>query len=179
MAARRLTDAGVRVPAPMAWAERRRGGVIRETALVMEFLEGWVSVEEHARLLIAMGAGQGEVVAFLRRIAHAVNALEQARVYHADLSGKNILTLDGYEIAFIDLEGIHPGRYTRRRRLKNHIQLYDSFCDYWGEDLLAPMIARMTPESLCRDRWLKEVQAGQAARRSRIEAIWRQKGGRP
>jgi hypothetical protein len=56
------------------------------------------------------------------------------------------------------------------------VQLYDSFCDILGDDLLEPFLAQMLPEDLDYAAWSKDVRRGQAARRQRQIAIWRKQG---
>ena len=171
-----LKGQGILVPTPIAYAESGALGfgagtlsIVTGSATVSEFLDGYCNVEEYGRFLERESpADRGRVDSFLSVVADAVNALTETGAYHSDLSGKNIFTADGRACTFIDLEAVHLNRaYTRAERLKNHVQLYDSFCDLWDEDLLGPFIAKMTPEEWDDDVWFAEVREAQRARRSR------------
>ena len=88
--------------------------------------------------------------------------------FHADLSGKNIFTKDGSKFYFIDLDGVVlSAHYTEELLLKNHIQLYDSFCDFCDHNTLARFHARMLPETEHLETWMRRVVEGQRARRRR------------
>ena len=151
--------------------------LFRSSYLVMEFLQGMTNVERFAAQLVQNEADDEHVNSFLHELAHAVTSLQEAEAYHKDLSGKNILTQDGRRFCFIDLESVVPAaRQTRRMVLKNHIQLYDSFCDFWGDDFLEPFLAQMLPEGEDYARWARIVRRGQAARRSRQIALWKRQG---
>ena len=168
-AANYLKGKGVLVPAPIAYWESGLLKIVTGSATVSEFLEGYSNVEDHARALEAESPGDfARANSFLSAIADAVNGLTAVDAYHSDLSGKNIFTEDGQTCYFIDLEAVYLNRrYTRVERMKNHIQLYDSFCDLWDDELLGPFIAKMTPSDWDGEAWLAEVRDGQRTRRAR------------
>ncbi len=168
-AANYLQCRGILVPAPIAYAESGAFGIVTGSATVSEFLDGYSNVEDHARSLDRESPGDRQrAAAFLSVVADAVNALNQADAYHSDLSGKNIFTADGRACYFIDLEAVYLNRkYTRVERMKNHIQLYDSFCDLWDDELLGPFIANRTPSDWDGEAWFAEVREGQRTRRAR------------
>lgn len=179
IASRSLEMQGVAVPRAIAFVERTLFGLAIGTCLISEYLEGVHTVEDHARALVARGADTEGIKAFLSALADAVNALCATGTYHTDLSGKNILTKDGATFLFIDLDGVVIGRpYTGKIRMKNHVQLYDSFCDLWNQETLDPFITRMLPSGYDPQTWLCHVHQGQAKRRARIETIWRMEKGR-
>lgn len=176
-AAQHLAARGVPIPAPIAFIEWRIAGIIIRNAFICEYLRGAFNVEHHAKALHEAGAPPQEIAVFLARIADAVNSLNASGAYHADLSGKNVFTKGGEEFFFIDLDGVQVGAtYTEARRFKNHVQLYDSFCDIFGEDLLGPFLARMLPDGQDAREWTAQVRAGQRERRAIIEAKWRKQG---
>ena len=177
----RLRAQGVSLPAPVAYIAERRWGRTRRAAVVAEYLAGWVNVEEHARALVRERADDGAIAAYLAGIATALRGLEQAGAYHADLSGKNIMTAKGARFAFIDLDGVRfPRTISHSDRLKNHIQLYDSFCDYWSDRLLRPFIEALWPQDVTPpEDWFERVRMGQATRRARQRARWRKQGVPP
>lgn len=169
--ARYLIHRGVAVPTPRAVADWRYFGMIWRCAVVWDFLEGFENVEVFGRRLPA-----DDAPSFLSALANAINQLTAAGAYHTDLSGKNIFTADGREFVFIDIDAVQLHlSYSDARRLRNHVQLYDSFCDWWGTDLLDPFIEQLAGGPVGRD-WLEQVHQGQHDRRARIEAIWRREG---
>lgn len=171
-----LLEHGVSVPRPLAYVEHRIYRVVLGNALVSAYLWDHVSVEDFARASVGMHARESEIGAYLNRIADAVLTIERAGAWHGDLSGKNILTQDGTQFSFIDLDAVEIGRpMSAVERLKNHVQLYDSFCDLWPDTILKPFLARMLPEDVSIDAWMPAVWRGQRERRERVEAIWRRR----
>lgn len=178
-AARRLQEAGVGVPTPWAYAEGRNAGLVRWTALLSQYLSGLQTVEEYAAGLPRTDEGRAAAGEFLSRLAQAVAGLERANALHRDLSGKNILTRDGTAFWFIDLDSVVlDGRYSFAARLRNHVQLYDSFCDLWGPEILGPFLFSLMPEDFDRTRWICSVQRLQARRRERLVRAWARIGKR-
>ena len=176
-AANHLTRRGVLVPKPIAYIETGWGGVITGNVMVSEYLDGFVDVEKYAASLSAASAGPETVDAFLNGLARAVNALCASGAYHADLSGKNIFTHDGEHFYFIDLDGVQLGvDYTDERRMKNHAQLRDSFCDLFDDGSMELFVCAMWPEGPPPDDWVARVRAAQRERRTRVEARWRKEG---
>lgn len=177
IAAHYLREKGVSVPTPIAFIEHRRMGIISGHAMISEYLEGQRNVERFAVGLCQRGAGPDTLTAFLEALAKALNALSESGVYHADLSGKNIYTRDGAHFTFIDLDAVHlDAPYTPERRLKNHVQLYDSFCDFIHERLLVPFIAHLLPPDIDARLWLPKVRAAQEKRRRQLEARYARRG---
>ena len=180
LAALRLRAHRVRVPEPLAFIEHSRLGVVTATVHVFQYLDGYRDVEQHLLHLVKSGAGPDAFSAFLGHLADAVNALAEANAYHADLSGKNIFTRDGARFYFIDLDAVTLDcAYDEEKRLKNHIQLYDSFCDALGDVLLVPFLQKMLPPESDPRTWMPRVRDGQRERRMRIEAKWDKQGVRP
>jgi tRNA A-37 threonylcarbamoyl transferase component Bud32 len=167
-AARFLQSQGIHVPAPIAYAEGGAFGIVTGNAVISEFLDGHRNVEDHARALEAESPhDRAQAESFLSAVADAVNALTAAGAYHSDLSGKNIFTADGQTCRFIDLEAVRLNRrYTRVERLTNHVQLCDSFCDLWDDELLGPFIEKMTPRDWDGKAWFAKVRQVQRRRRT-------------
>lgn len=177
---RRLREAGITVPAPIAVVSRQRYGVCRFRATVSEWLEGWHDVEEAARRLHGADADPAAVRRFLEGIAALYTRLTSAGFRHADLSGKNIFCKaegDGFEFALIDLDSAEAVPITPEQRFRNAVQLHDSFCDLWDDEALAPLVLPVMNASPGDWETLQRVCAGQQARRARIEAIWARQGG--
>jgi hypothetical protein len=168
IAGNHLFEHGVSVPRPHAFVEKGGFGIILGNVLITDYLEGCCNVEQFALRLDR----DSEIEAFLSGIAGAVNALTATGAYHADLSGKNIFTGDGSKFYFIDLDGVVLNRsYTDASRMKNHVQLYDSFCDRWPPGVLDPFIARMLPAGYDVSGWLRAVHEGQAKRRATHQRV--------
>lgn len=171
LAANHLWDHGIGVPEPCAYVEMGFLGLITGNAMIAKFLAGHHNVEDHARQLAAAQAGHDAIAAFLEALAQAVSDLNAAGAYHADLSGKNIFTTDGASFVFIDLDAVSLDvDYTDALRLRTHVQLYDSFCDLWGPELLGPFIARLGIGGGSQAQWLEAVQQGQQTRRAKHTA---------
>jgi tRNA A-37 threonylcarbamoyl transferase component Bud32 len=177
IAAQHLKAQGVPIPEPIAFLERRCLGLILDQAMVSQFLTDYRNVEHFMKALVECGAGGDTIHDFLLRLADAINRLTATGAYHADLSGKNIFTRDGFQFAFIDLDAVElDTEYTDDRRLKNHIQLYDSFCDFVTDRALVPFIQAMLTRDQDLRVWMPKVRTGQAKRRTLIEAKWAKQG---
>lgn len=177
LAAHQLRTKGIAIPEPYAFIEHRHLGVISGHAMISAYLQDQRNVEHFAVGLCQRGAGLDTLALFLEALARSLNALSEAGAYHADLSGKNIYTQDGAHFTFIDLDAVQLGvAYTPERRLKNHIQLYDSFCDFIHERLLVPFIAQLLPPDIDARLWLPKVRAGQEKRRRQLEARYARRG---
>ncbi len=112
---------GIRVPEPLAYMEYGIAGIITRSWHIFENLFECRDVE---------GADELRLSSFLYHLAVAINSLADNGAYHGDLSGKNIFTRDGVRFYLIDLDAVELNvPYDEERRLKNHVQLYDSFCD--------------------------------------------------
>lgn len=169
--ARYLLHRDVLVPIPRAVADWRYLGMIYRAAVVWDYLDGYDNVEVFGRKL-----SRDDAPAFLSALADAINHLTEAGAYHTDLSGKNIFTVDGREFVFIDIDAVQLHlSYSDPRRLRNHIQLYDSFCDWWGPDILDPFLAQLHGGPVD-DTWLVQVHSGQRERRARVEEVWKRAG---
>lgn len=170
-AAAHLAEHGAPVPAPIAFVERIARGVVIETVYISRCVAGACTVEEHARALIAADSDEASIRAFLRCIDEAVARLTAAGAYHADLSGKNLISSDGSAVWIVDLDAVRIGvRYTRSRRMRNHVQLYDSFCDLWPPAILDDLITPLAPSGVDPARWTAEVRRRQALRRAKHRA---------
>ena len=171
-----LEQQGVSVPRVEGFVETGRWGMISGSYLIMEYLEGTCNVERFMAEMIQDGASENRIRAFLRELAQALNGLQEAG-HSIRIVGKNIRRARGRYSYFIDLESILPvEQYTRKMHYKNHVQLYDSFCDFLGDDMLEPFLAQMLPQDQDYATWSRVVRRGQAARRSRQISIWRKQG---
>jgi len=176
-AARFLEEHGVGVPAAWAFIEHGLCGLVWRRTLISEYLDGFRNVEQFLASLIQQGAGHDTLALFFEAMADAVNLFTASGAFHEDLSGKNLFTRDGQHFRFIDLDAVVLGvNYSLERRLINHIQLYDSFCDQVSDHLLVPFITRMLPQEQDPRVWMPKVRKGQKARRLRTEKKWARQG---
>jgi Lipopolysaccharide kinase (Kdo/WaaP) family len=176
-AALHLSQHGVGVATPIAFVEYGRFGIITGNVFVSEFLEGCCDIETFADRMEEQQASNADVHAYLEGLADAVDRLCASGAHHTDLAGKNILTRDGQSFYFVDLDGIElDGDYGKEARFKNHVQLYDSLCDWWDDSFLLPFLQRMLPEDASADAWTASVRDAHARRRAAIEAKWRRQG---
>jgi len=170
---------GVPTPEPIAYLEYGVLGLIWKNALVVRYLEGFRRSDHYAAGLAEKGASESEIGDFFRCLADAIKSLCAAGVYHSDLTGKNILTKDGRSFQFIDLDAVHLGKeYTLARRMRNHVQLYDTFLEWFPDEVLRDLIAMLALPESDFDAWMRGVREARQRRRARAEAIWR-KEGRP
>lgn len=165
MAAQHLEACGVGTPRTLAYVEQRHMGLFQGNHQISEYLDGWVNTEQQLLRLIQTGAGKLTISAYLARIADAVNTLTASGAVHEDLSGKNILTMDGEIFAFVDLDAVTIGDYTDAKRLANMVQLYDSFCDALSDAVMVPFITRMLPPDVDPRVWMPKIRKGQQERR--------------
>lgn len=172
-AAHHLLKHGILIPKPAAYLERARLGMVQGSHLIMEYLDGLRTVEEYALHLAENDATPEKITRFFSILAFSINQLYDTGCFHADLSGKNILTRDGVLFFFLDFDAVMlETPYDDARRMKNHIQLYDSFCDLFSDTVLVPFIEQLLEPRHDLRVWMPKVRQGQAARRRRIEAIW-------
>lgn len=177
IAAHHLMQHGVNVPRPVAFVETELAGIIAGHKMITEYLGNHRNVEDYMRSIIELGGGSDTIRLFLERLADAINCLVNSGAYHADLSGKNIFTLDGNEFTFLDLDAVELDKeYTDELRMKNHIQLYDSFRDMLSDALLTPFIAQLLTDKQDLRVWMPKVRKGQQERRLKQEKIWAKQG---
>lgn len=172
-----LRSKGVRVPEPLGYIEQGRAGIITKSWHIFQNLQQYKDVEMYVSTLIGKGADGVVLAAFLTHLAAAVNGINECGAYHSDLSGKNIFTRDGVRFYFIDLDAVQIDvPYDEEKRLKNHVQLYDSFCDAISDTLLVPFIESLLPESIDLRIWMPEVRKAQEKRRAKVESYWAKHG---
>lgn len=176
-AAHHLRKNGIDVPIPLAYVEKGRLGLITGNVLITSYLGGQQNVETFLQVLIQRKAGADTIHHFLAALAEAINAFTDCGAYHGDLSGKNIFTSDGRHFAFIDLDDVVLGdEYDVGLRMKNHVQLYDSFCDFLSDNVLVPFITKLISPAQDIRVWMPRVREAQAVRRELVEERWAKEG---
>jgi len=168
---------GIRVPEPLAYVERSFAGAITGSWHIFQNLLHCRDVESYVSGMIERGVDGLSLEVFLQHLAESLQAVEACGAYHGDLSGKNIYTRDGVRFFLIDLDAVQLNvPHDEERRLKNHVQLYDSFCDALSDVLLVPFLESLLPESWELRTWMPRVRVEQKKRRERVEAHWAKHG---
>jgi len=177
IAAHHLRANGISVPEPLAYIERGCLGIITSNVLFTAYLSGQQNVERFLQLLIQRKAGADTIHAFLGALAQAINAFTECGARHGDLSGKNIFTADGRHFSFIDLDDVTIEEvYDDGLRMKNHVQLYDSFCDFLSDSVLVPFITKLITPAQDLRVWMPRVREAQVQRRELVEERWAREG---
>jgi hypothetical protein len=122
--ARRIAAAGLRQPQVLAIAERRAGGLVRESFLVTRYARGAEPLPvAMARLRDARDARR----ALLRRLGRAIGRLHAAGLDHGDLKHSNLLVDAQGEFAFLDLEALRelsPFAWRKRVRALGQLEAF-------------------------------------------------------
>ncbi|MCF6285149.1 MAG: lipopolysaccharide kinase InaA family protein [Candidatus Hydrogenedentes bacterium] len=175
--AHHLQKNGVLVPEPVAFVERGGLGLITGNAMISGFLTGQRNVEEFLRVLIVQKAGPDTIHSFLGGLAHAINQFSACGAHHGDLSGKNVFTAEGRRFTFIDLDDVTlETEIDEEKTLKNHVQLYDSFCDVLSDSIMVPFMEKLLPPGADMRVWMPRVRSAQKARREAVEERWNREG---
>jgi lipopolysaccharide kinase (Kdo/WaaP) family protein len=134
-----LHRGGIATPKPLAAVEKRYCGFLGDSFFLSEEIAGgktanayWVkSVKQHSG-----EEGFKHRRAFLSRLAALFHALHAQRIYHNDLKDANIMAVGNglnelIDYFLLDLEGVKRClRLSRRRRIKNLVQLYRTLGKY-------------------------------------------------
>lgn len=158
-AGRLLNDAGIGVPEVAGHVEWGLAGVVWCNATVTRFLNRHISIRDYA--LQNQSSREDDIARFLGALAHAVLALQATGAYHSDLAYKNVLTDEGGDIRFVDLDSILIGHFpSLQEQVRNHVQLVDAFYDVWPERHLSAFLRQLAPADVPFDRWMAMVVEG-------------------
>lgn len=131
-AAHRFRLIGLSTPEPLALVEEKRLGVVVRSYLITRYLEGALDLNlyTYKNFEATTGDCPQRKGRFLESLGQAIKAMHRASVYHADLSGKNILVraeAEDLRFYFLDLESVSlPKFVSDRRRVKSLAQVNDS-----------------------------------------------------
>lgn len=128
-----LIARGIPTPQPIALIERKLLGLVRNNILITEYIEGALVVNDYISKHFNKGLNLEMIKKkrlFIEALARLVRSFHDTGIYHADLSGRNILVKEGqqgnWEMFIIDLDAVSLWmRPTVRRRLKNLSQIND------------------------------------------------------
>lgn len=151
----RLHEAGAGVPTPRALLEKRWHGLITGNVLVSDYVPNLKSLGDYGFALVSGQAPQQEIEAFLDALRDAYKQVLNAGVYLKDLSRTNILTKDGRNFYFVDLDDAELDvAYTRKRRMRNHLHLYRQLRLFWPRTTIASFIQGLLPENEPLEPWV-------------------------
>lgn len=127
-AAAALRARGFATPEVLAAVEHRRAGVLRRSFLVTREVAGALPADRRWAEMLALPAVVRRVArrALARALGALLGRLHAAGVYHADLKDVNVLVRGeaaNPECVLLDLERVRFGPVSRRRRVKNLMQL--------------------------------------------------------
>ena len=134
-----LSSARIDGAKPVAAVESRCWGMVTKSFFFTEEIAQGKTIDAYWREILAVLDGRDGICrrrSFLRALASLFRLLHGQRVYHGDLKDANILVVadrqDQADCFFLlDLEGIRKyGRLSRRRRIKNLVQLNRTFGRY-------------------------------------------------
>ena len=123
IALQHLKKAGVAVPQPLAFGEKRSGRILFHAGLVMERLSNARGISQWLR---EKSAGDPERLEVLRQVGYQVARLHSARCRHSDLHTGNILVQDGGpddnpRVVLIDHHVCRIGKIPSERQTRNNL----------------------------------------------------------
>lgn len=114
---------GISAAAPVVFLERRRRGLLQESYLVCETVDGKMLSE----ILEQRALGTGDRRALIRALARYLARMHDRRIANRDLKSENLLVTrpqaGRYEFFVVDFDGVRLGPVSRRRRIKNLARL--------------------------------------------------------
>lgn len=151
----RLHDAGIGVPKPRALYETRWKGLITGNVLISDYVPNLVFFWGSEFAPLEEKVPHEKVQASLKALSNALNRILDAGVYLRDLSRSNILTTNGSDFFFVDLDDAELDvPYTRKRRMRNHVHLYRQFRMLWPRATIEAFIRDLLPDSEPPAAWL-------------------------
>jgi hypothetical protein len=164
-----LTNRGVPVAKPLGFIEYRVGGVIWTNCLVTEYLKDCVNIADYLRTHELDDEGK---MNFLRELTSAINQFIDSGAYNQDLKVQNLLTSDGKNFHFIDLDEVVLDKpYPADVRMKNHTQLLYGLNSYLTDTEKGIVINSLGVDGLALEQWREQVDEGVAAWIKRKEKL--------
>jgi heptose I phosphotransferase len=168
--ARRVAAAGLASPEVVAVAERRGGGVVRESFLLTRFAAG---AEPLPVVLTRLREAPEARRALSRRVGETIGALHAAGLDHRDLKHSNLLVDAEGRVALLDLEALGrlaPFAWRRRVRALGELEAFARDLSPWlssadRAEFLAGYLGRQ-PALAPRGAELLRAVDGEAARRT-------------
>ncbi|HOV32891.1 MAG TPA: lipopolysaccharide kinase InaA family protein [Candidatus Hydrogenedens sp.] len=133
-------------PKPIAYVEIFLYSIPYKHFFISEFLYNTCNIEVFIKKNIYKEKGIF-LSNFFNTFSKMVLSLWEKGIYHKDLSGKNLLTIDGQEIYLVDLDSaVIKKHFDIQYKIRNLVQIYDSFCDFLEEDILKNFVSFVLPE---------------------------------
>lgn len=162
-----LVNHQILTPRPIAYIELLKFSFPYQHFFISEYLFDSYNVEEFIKKNIHIEKGI-DLNDFFHSLKNLLIHLWEHGIYHRDLSGKNLLTKDGRDIYLIDLDSMHLiNPIHMKYKIRNLIQIYDSFCDFVDEVILKDFIFSVSDYLSIKDleKIFVMVQIGQKQRR--------------
>ncbi|MGC9054635.1 MAG: lipopolysaccharide kinase InaA family protein [Candidatus Hydrogenedens sp.] len=148
-----LIDNHIPTPKPVAYLELLKYSLPYQHFFISEYLRGSYNIEVFIRDGIYLSKGI-TLEYFFEIMKRFLILLWDKGVYHKDLSGKNLLTMEGEPIYLIDLDATYLiNHFAIKYKIRNLTQIFDSFCDFVNEKILKDFIFTMLD-----DLSLKEIK---------------------
>ena len=172
-----LRNGAVASARPVASIEVRRYGMLESSFFISEEIPDARTSDRYWRALPDRAEKGFQLRrTFLRQLAGLFKDLHGQRIYHNDLKDANVMAFGSVQFALLDLEGVRRcRRLSRRRRVKNLVQLYRTLGRYlsrpqklyWLKCYLGTDFASRP----LRRRWIGDVLGATARveRRKRLE----------
>jgi tRNA A-37 threonylcarbamoyl transferase component Bud32 len=128
-----LRKAHIASARPVAAIEKRKYGILLNSFFISDEIIGGKTADAYWRenlQNLAVAENIRRRRKFIQRLGELFRSLHSERIYHSDLKDANILAVNqdsdaGCGLFLLDLEGVRRcRRLTKRRRLKNLVQLY-------------------------------------------------------
>ncbi len=133
-------------PEPIAYIETFSYSMPYQHYFISEFLYNSYNVEVFIKNEIYKDKGIS-LDNFFDTLSKTVLSLWEKGIYHKDLSGKNLLTINGQKIYLVDLDSTAIKKHFNiQYKIRNLVQIYDSFCDFLEEDILKKFIFSLLTE---------------------------------
>jgi tRNA A-37 threonylcarbamoyl transferase component Bud32 len=139
VASNELLRRGISHLKPLAYIEKRRFGLLRESFFITESSPDYLEMDRYLIKSFGNGKSRASVTkkrAFIQEFAQCIGRLHRSEIFHSDLKTCNILTRErsGYwDFSFIDLDAVRLGtKVDSRRALKNLVQINCSIPGFLG-----------------------------------------------
>jgi len=127
---------GFSTPEPLALCEEKKGGILKRSILLLEYLDGVEELNDYILKNFDLPVSlekERKKKNFIACLSCEIRGLHAQGIYQADLKSNNILVKEkngGFEFFFIDLDRVRFGqKLSYRERVKNLAQINASVAD--------------------------------------------------